>query len=135
MSKTPRGVILGEAHVTDASRKTVFRNARGFDNRSLGSDSVPGPMVGAPLINSRTVDDFDAVRRVYVTGNPFNPLSTPDGQRGATMGVDEGRPPMIDAPGHGGPMPDRSVTTKAAEVRANDPRAGVGVRPSGTLNR
>jgi hypothetical protein len=133
MSKTKPGVVLGEAHVTDATRKTKFTNARGFDNRSLGRDTVPGPAVGAPLINSRRVDDFDAKRHVYVTGNPHNKFSTPE-VRGATMGVDDGRPPTIDSPGRG-PMANRDIKSKAGEVRANDPRAGVGVRPTGALNR
>jgi len=67
-------------------------------------------------------------------------ISLPDGHgrkikagHGAAMGL-EGDRPTMDSPGRG-PMPDRHITTKAGEVRANDRTAGVGVRPGGTLNR
>jgi hypothetical protein len=128
--KTKPGVIvtLPEGHGAPT------RNSKGFSSRSLGRDTKPGPEGGAPLMTSRTVDDGTVKRAVFLHGNPFNRFSAPEGQRGATMGVDDGRPPTHDSPARG-PMPNRDVTSKAGEVHANDPSAGVGVRPTGTLDR
>jgi hypothetical protein len=133
MSKTKPGIVLGAAHVTDPTRKTVFRNSGGFNHRGLGGDTVPGPGIGAPLVTSKRVDDFTATKSVFLHGNPHNRFSAPE-VRGATMGVDDGRPPTHDSPARG-PMPNRDITSKAGEVRANDPTAGVGVRPHGALDR
>jgi hypothetical protein len=114
---------------------TKFRNSGGFDagDRGIGKDTVPGPMVGAPLYNSRRLDDFDAVKTVYNGG------ATPDNLNGTGRGptlersVLDGNAPINDGPmpiaGRHLPHPD--IMTKAAEAAGAE--AAIGDLPIGVL--
>lgn len=51
-----------------------------------------------------------------------------------TMGDLDSDAPMRSSP-TAGPRPDKKANSKAAEVQANDPNAGLSVAPHGTLGR
>lgn len=105
---------------------TQFSNKRGFDNKNLNSkDTQPGPGPGAPLMTSRTVDDYTAKKTMYASGISPGSLSTLEG-KGVLGNLDKSAA-MNDSPvpGHG-EQPNRRATSKAAEVAKADPKAGLG---------
>ena len=107
--KTKPGIVLGS--LDNQAKGTAFKNARGFDpkDRTLGNDTIPGPAVGAPLMQTRIVDDYDARKTVYARG--ISPGSLND--------------PMHVSPS--GPTLQRDVNTKAPTLDA--PVPGSAERP------
>ena len=107
-------------------------NSKGFSRLGLGHDTRPGPDGGAPLKNTKRVDDGTVKRGRYVSGNPYN-LHT-GGEPGHVLGSLGKEAPGHDTPVEGhGQQPNKHATSKAAEVRSIDPRAGLGARPRGTV--
>jgi hypothetical protein len=47
----------GKTQVGNSVTKVKFANTRGDTMGKLGNDSQPGPGPGAPLVNSRKVDE------------------------------------------------------------------------------
>jgi hypothetical protein len=135
MSRTKPGLVLGERHLEASSRGVKTTNAAGFDHRNLGHDTVPGPAVGAPLMNSRTVDDGTVRATNFSDGvNPYG-LNSPRHMTPGTAGLGD------HAPGRDSPVspmaqrPHPDIATKAAEVSLADPDAGLNAHPTGTLSR
>jgi hypothetical protein len=132
-------ISLGDAE----ARGTKFANKAGFDTgvRKLGPDSQPGPnpgSPGAPLYNSKTVDDYTAKQTLYHAGHGPTPGVLNDIPRdNTTMGFDELKPrsETTDSPvrKQGREMPDPKVITKADEARIAE--AKIGNEPSGVLNK
>jgi hypothetical protein len=112
---------------------TKFANAKGFDraDSKLGTDTIPGAAVGAPLMQNRTVDDYDAVKKFY------RPGATPGNLNELASGVIglEGNRPMAESVLPKAEMPVKSANSKAAEVEHADPTLGLGERPRGVMDR
>jgi hypothetical protein len=143
MAKTKPGIRIS---LDDSvARGTKFANKAGFDAgvRKLGPDSQPGPnpgSPGAPFFNSRRVDDFDLKRSTFWAGNGPTPGVLNDIPRdNTTMGFGELTPRSktndSPVPEKNRQMPNPATTSKAQEVRENDPTQGLGVAPTGTLSR
>jgi hypothetical protein len=98
----------------------------------LGTDTVPGPLVGAPLVTSRKVDDYDTRRTVYPSGitTGLNEVG-----RGVLGNLDK------SAAGHDTPIKghgqqaNKHETHKSDAVDREDPTQGLGVHPEGVLGR
>jgi hypothetical protein len=141
MKKPGVKISLGDAE----ARGVKFQNSKGFDAgvRKLGPDSQPGlnpGSPGAPLYQSRKVDDYDAKKTTFWAGNGPTPGVLNDIPRdNTTMGFDELTPRSktndSPVPEKNREMPNPATTSKAQEVRENDPTQGLGVRPTGTLSR
>jgi hypothetical protein len=137
MSKT-QGVkiTLGDAE----ARGTKFANKAGFDpaDAKLGNDTIPGPPVGAPLYQSRKVDDYDVKKTTFWAGNGPTPggLNAIPSDK-TTMGFDEFKPRSettdSPVPKQGRELPDPKVITKADEARIAE--AKIGNEPSGVLDK
>ena len=137
--KTKPGVkiSLGDAE----ARGVKFANKAGFDAgvRKLGPDSQPGPnpgSPGAPLYNSKTVDDYTAKKTTFWAGSGPTPGGLNGTGRGPTMELDVNRNvKQPDNPVPVAQMPHKGDTSKAQEVAREDPSMGLGVAPTGTLSR
>jgi hypothetical protein len=137
MSKTQGvKVTLGDAE----ARGTKFANKAGFDpaDAKLGNDTIPGPPVGAPLYQSRRVDDFDAKKTTYWAGNGPTPGLLNDLPKvGGGVGFEPytSKSETADSPvrKQGREMPNPGTTSKAQEVRENDPTQGLGVTLDGVM--
>jgi hypothetical protein len=137
--KTKPGVKiqLGDAE----ARGTKFQNSKGFDPgvRKLGPDSQPGPnpgSPGAPLYNSKTVDDYTAKQTLYHAGHGPTPGLLNDLPKvGGGVGFEPytSKSETADSPvrKQGRELPDPKIVTKADEARIAE--AQIGNEPSGTL--
>lgn len=131
-------VTLGDAE----ARGTKFSNKSGFDpaDAKLGHDTIPGPPVGAPLYQSRRVDDYTAKKTMFHAGHGPTPGILNDiPADSTTMGfrelTDRSKTNDSPVPEKNREMPNPATTSKAQEVRENDPTQGLGVAPTGTLSR
>ncbi len=126
-----KGKVVSGTPVTHSQ----FANVRGADRKALGTDTVPGPVRGAPLMNHRTVDDFTATSKTFHAGHG----DTPGGHNGREQPVPAnrvGKKPLLDSPPRDShQFPNLGARSKAQEVRAHDPSTGLGAKPSGTLAR
>jgi len=113
-------------------------NSAGFNSAAsrLGSDTVPGPIVGGPLMNSRAVDDNEAKLTRYPTGvNPFGLSADAAGVLGPNVvRQNAGRTPDNPVPDNA-QLPDLAVRTKPDEIEHADPNQGLGERPRGVMDR
>jgi hypothetical protein len=135
------GVTLGENHLASKERGTKFANSGGFDrdDSKLGKDTIPGPAVGAPLMQTRVVDDFDAKRTRYPDGIYPGSFNDKASAQPSTPTMQENINPQSRAATKnsavplGTQHPDIAVIDKATEVgRA---QAEIGDEPSGVLKR
>jgi hypothetical protein len=114
------------------STYTKVGNSAGFSSRSNGSDTVPGPQGGAPLMNTRTVDDGPVKSSVYANGvSPGSMMFTNQGK--GTLGDLGTQAPTRDSPATGGPRPHPDLMTKVEEAASGE--ATIGDVPRGTLGR
>ena len=121
-SKSVTGPPLRSAHVN---------NSKGFNPtvRSLGHDTVPGPEKGAPLMQSRKVDDSTVVRKHYPQGGPDAVRPTRDKMAGIGKAADSSRPmpPIHNSRAHS------DLMSKAANESAS--QLAIGNAPRGTIKR
>jgi hypothetical protein len=127
----------------DEARGTKFQNSKGFDPdvRKLGPDSQPGPnpgSPGAPLYQSKKLDDYTAKKTTFWAGNGPTPGVLNDIPRdNTTMGFDEFKPRSETSdspvPKQNRQMPNPKVITKADEARIAE--AKIGNEPSGVLDK
>jgi hypothetical protein len=125
------------------ARGVKFQNSKGFDAgvRKLGPDSQPGVnpgSPGAPLYNSRRIDDYTAKKTTFWAGSGPTPGGLNGTGRGPTMELDINqnvKQPDNPVPEKGREMPHKGDTSKAQEVAREDPSMGLGVAPTGTLSR
>jgi hypothetical protein len=129
MSKKP-GVTIS---LPDGRGEKVT-NTKGFDQRNLGRDTIPGPARGAPLMNSRTVDGTVKATQLPDGVNPFG-LNSPHHMARGTVGIGDHAPGRDSPVDQSAPRPHPDIATKAAEVASADPQAGLGAHPTGTLSR
>jgi hypothetical protein len=126
-----KGKVISGTPVTSSK----FANKAGFNGKanSLGSDSQPGPGPGAPLMNSRTVDDYTAKKTFYARG--IIPGSFSEINDKGVLGL-EGKAPSVDSPvSKSTERPNPRAMSKAQEVASADPQSGLGTtfHPKGTL--
>jgi hypothetical protein len=115
---------------------TKFANRGGFDKGRLGSDSVPGPMKGAPLINSKKIDDYDVRKSTYHAGHgdiPGGYNDIPAVALGAQPNGPQSKPLDAVLP-RSREMPHAAADRgKSDEIAHADPSMGLGDRPTGVV--
>jgi hypothetical protein len=123
----------GKTQVGNTVTKTKFSNGGGHNPSAgkLGFDTQPGPGPGAPLVNSRKVDDYNAVKTVYNAG--VYPGSMTGQRTGNTTMEFAGDKPTIDGPASRGPTTHPDLMTKADNAAYAE--ATIGNRPRGVLGR
>lgn len=140
MAKKP-GITLGPNHLASQERGKKFANSGGFDrdDSRLGKDTIPGPAVGAPLMQTTVVDDYDVKRTRYADGiNPYglNADVSPNPKDPTMQRPLTGKAPASDSPVPGrAQRPDPQVTTKSVEVARADASIGSEPRDGGVLKR
>ena len=101
-------------------RTTQVNNSAGFSRAKIGGDTTYGPAPGAPLYNSRTVDDGKVTQTRYPNGSPYNAhdqnennvvlVDRPDG----TTSKDQ---PYTESPvPQSAERPETTIMSKAGEV-------------------
>lgn len=113
-------------------RHAQITNASGFRKLAFGTDTVPGPMVGAPLRSGHTIDRGSVKRRHYDPGvYPGSMIAPHPGVMGWNDGGDANAPQpqqrvhpdlMYSSPG--------SKAQEAAEAQKH-----IGNVPRGTVGR
>lgn len=108
---------------------------QGFTEAKLGSDTVPGPMGGAPL--SSKVQQIVTSKTVDPTG--MNPYNAHEGNEAGVLG------PMVKGQNggrtHDSPvltsaqMPNAATISKASEVSSESAHIGDAPHPAGVLGR
>ena len=132
--KTKPGVRID---LDSLARGTPTTNAKGFNSRTLGSDTKPGREAGAPLFNERRSDDSTIKRAVFHAGHGDTSGLNGGRQHGHVLGPDvETDAPGKDTPVRGhGEQPNKRADSKAGEVASVDPRAGLAAHFTGTASR
>ena len=127
----------GVQQVPPGYRKVVYPNGNeGFSSGpTLGGDTVPGPLRGAPL--SSKVQQTTSSKTVDRSGmNPFNTMegNAPGVLAGNMVKQNAGRYPDSPVPGHA-MTPHIDIKSKAQEVASADRELGDSPHPAGVLGR
>jgi hypothetical protein len=114
--------------VGNSVKRQSVHNSAGFSAKTLGSDSIPGVLRGAPLVNNRTVDDAVIKRAVYMGNTPGN-LNGVAVQPGMEVTL-KGNALQYDPPTPASrQMPDKNIISKKSAVAGAPP----GDVPNGVL--
>jgi hypothetical protein len=142
MSKS-KGIVLGDQHLSPGNKTIVGpgfgHSTRGIEAALADDESRVHSRPDHPPAHTTHVAQSETKAERFFAGNPDVPGGlNSDSRDGSVMGLDN-RPGTATAdspvPVRGRELPHVGVTSKAQEVAREDPSAGLGVRPTGTLSR